>query len=67
MLRTYLRNFKALQRAGLELRGEKGWGFTGAGNLYGMWVDAAPPGTILQADLKLFMHLEERKYQELLK
>lgn len=30
MLKTHLRNFKALQRAGLELRGEEGWEFTGA-------------------------------------
>lgn len=30
MLGTHLRNFKALERAGLEPRREEGWEFTGA-------------------------------------
>lgn len=58
----------AESRPGAEGRGGLGihWG-TQAGNLCGTWMDAAPPGTILQGDLWLFMCLEERKCQELLK
>lgn len=36
-----------------------------AGNLCGMWMDPAPPGTILQGGLRLFIYLEQRKHQEL--